>query len=268
MGNNALRNHCKTAMRTRNKDRAAACVVASPTKAHPTGEAVTSIPIETLADAVASKIVQQPRDAVTFEKVILPWDNKKFAMKIRGVVSKQLCSDLIELADCGGFEPALVSGWGGQEYIPSYRHSERCMIDHPRIADAIFQHIQTQLPMKYGHLVPTELNERLRFLRYNENDFFAPHKDGSYARPRGHRRDGDVSRVTLLLYLNEDYAGQTRVFSDSSADHLDITPEAGMIFVHDHDILHEGSPITSGIKYCIRTDVMYGERDQINHQTL
>lgn len=216
--------------------------------------------IKAVGNAIGENISKIPQDVVSFERIVLPWDNKKFAMKIRGVVSKTICQDLTDLADVGGYEPALVSGWGGQEYRPSYRLSDRCMIDHQKIANALFQKIKMQLPTKHGSSIPTELNERLRFLRYKEHNFFAEHKDGAYARPRGHPRYGDISRVTLLLYLNEGYEGQTRIFSDDKKQHMDILPERGMIFVHDHNILHEGSPITNGIKYCIRTDVMYGDQ--------
>ena len=42
------------------------------------------------------------------------------------------------------------------------------------------------------------LNERFRFLRYDRGEYFAPHRDGQYI-----RTNGDLSYVTVQLYLNE-----------------------------------------------------------------
>jgi hypothetical protein len=41
-------------------------------------------------------------------------------------------------------------------------------------------------------------NLRLRFLKYNPGEYFAPHMDGMYMRENGER-----SFVTIQLYLNQ-----------------------------------------------------------------
>lgn len=38
---------------------------------------------------------------------------------------------------------------------------------------------------------------------------------------------------------------------------MDIIPEPGLILVFQHDIHHEGMIVEGGIKYCIRSDIMY-----------
>ena len=40
----------------------------------------------------------------------------------------------------------------------------------------------------------------------------------------------------------------------------DVEPEVGLIFVHDHRILHSGEPISGGTKYVIRTDIMFSTK--------
>ena len=35
---------------------------------------------------------------------------------------------------------------------------------------------------------------------------------------------------------------------------------AGMVLVFDHGIMHEGSELKKGRKYCVRTDVMYAPK--------
>lgn len=36
-----------------------------------------------------------------------------------------------------------------------------------------------------------------------------------------------------------------------------MTPKTGSVLIFDHDLLHEGSKVTSGIKYSVRSDIMY-----------
>lgn len=36
-----------------------------------------------------------------------------------------------------------------------------------------------------------------------------------------------------------------------------IIPQKGMLLLFDHKILHAGQSVTTGVKYVLRTDVMY-----------
>ena len=58
--------------------------------------------------------------------------------------------------------------------------------------------------------------------------------------------------------MNKNYVGSTRLFSGYGEDReiYDVLPEEGMVFIHQHDILHAGAEIKSGTKYAIRSDVM------------
>ena len=38
----------------------------------------------------------------------------------------------------------------------------------------------------------------------------------------------------------------------------------GMVLVFDHGIMHEGSELKKGRKYCVRTDVMYAPKKAQN----
>ena len=96
------------------------------------------------------------------------------------------------------------------------------------------------------------MNERLRFLRYYKKQHFDKHFDGSF------RRSGETSLLTILLYLNEDYSGgRTTFYDDTSGEELANEPNTGLILIHDHAILHAGTPVISGCKYVIRSDIMY-----------
>ena len=41
-----------------------------------------------------------------------------------------------------------------------------------------------------------------------------------------------------------------------------VTPKQGTALVFNHDTLHEGLPVTEGIKYIIRTEIMYRRVDR------
>jgi hypothetical protein len=125
------------------------------------------------------------------------------------------------------------------------------------------------------------LNGRLRFYRYTEGDYFAAHSDGSW--PGSRVIDGELvhdayddrwSQLSFLLFLSADFeGGATRFFVDpddptrpardpSSARSVDVrTPLGGVLCfphgTHPLHCLHASQPITAGVKYIIRSDVLF-----------
>lgn len=61
---------------------------------------------------------------------------------------------------------------------------------------------------------------RLRFLKYDQHEYFKPHYDGTYVRRYGSRM-GETSQLTLLLYLNEEYEGGCTTFLGGHIIHPD-----------------------------------------------
>eukprot|EP00750_Incisomonas_marina_P031945 INCI857.1.p1 GENE.INCI857.1~~INCI857.1.p1 ORF type:complete len:313 (+),score=60.50 INCI857.1:99-1037(+) len=249
-----------------------------PPRRRPTGEPVDSNAVLESAQKFADKLSRRAADDVEVECPVegLSWC-PVFAAKFRNVLSESECRKLIELSEAAGYEQALVNvGGGRQKLIQDYRNSHRMMLDSEPLALAIFDRIRSQLlkalagsgllpEARVG--TPLEFNERLRFLRYTGGEFFEQHFDGCYARPRDHPKAGDRSYLTVLLYLNAGYEGSTRLFNTKFGagddSYYDVAPEPGMVFVHEHRILHSGQPITRGTKYVIRTDIMFcksGER--------
>ena len=99
------------------------------------------------------------------------------------------------------------------------------------------------------------VNERLRFLRYEAGQQFLPHYDGCYARPKG----DEVSKITIQIYLNEGAEGGTTRFLDVNDDsvYVDCVPRTGRVLLFEHHLLHQGSEVLSGLKYTMRSDIMY-----------
>jgi len=139
----------------------------------------------------------------------------------------------------------------------------------------------------------SRLNERLRFLRYEGGEYFRPHWDAMYMTPDGKER----SFYTIHLYLNgegeqdleelrkeeERVASLWRQEGDSAFNRdingkllggatsffpryeqqdvqVRVFPKAGSVLVFQHrDLLHSGDSVFQGVKYTMRTDIMYRE---------
>jgi hypothetical protein len=57
-----------------------------------------------------------------------------------------------------------------------------------------------------------------------------------------------------MVYLNDGFEGGGTTFLD--LDEV-VEPAPGMALLFQHPILHEGPEVTSGIKYVVRSDIMY-----------
>lgn len=133
----------------------------------------------------------------------------------------------------------------------------------------------------------TRLNERIRFLRYEGGEYFKPHCDGKYTTPD----KMEMSFYTIHLYLNGDgeqdvdemEREQERLERDGvvnrdvdgellggATSFMDIPkynkpdvqvrvfPKAGSVLVFQQNrLLHGGDSVVRGVKYTVRTDVLY-----------
>lgn len=162
-------------------------------------------------------------------------------------LSADECASYIRSSEQSGFEEAAIQTATGQELRKAVRNNDRIIFDDPQLAASVFARIAPYLPELFGEWQLVGLNERFRFYRYTAGQYFKWHKDGFYA-----RNEQEVSQLSLLLYLNDDYQGGETQFREDV-----IKPEAGMALVFPHLMMHQGAPIDVGVKYVLRTDVMY-----------
>ena len=195
----------------------------------------------------------------------LPQEGKnKIAFVVQNFLSGEECRRLIAASENSkeGYEVAMVNLGYEQREMLDVRNNYRWIHDDPLVCDILFKRMRNSLPKelkKFQQRWKVEgLNERLRFLRYDEGQYFAPHFDGCFIRRHG-KREGDTSFLTVMLYLNEDYEGGATTFlSSSPAENcLAVQPSEGMLLVFEHRVYHEGSCLEKGRKYAIRSDVMY-----------
>ena len=89
-------------------------------------------------------------------------------------------------------------GFGVQIVDTKFRKSYRCIVDSYKVTDIIWERLKQYIPdgLMPGY-EPLCLNERLRFLRYDEGDFFASHNDGTFEKPATRDSVKQTSMVTL-----------------------------------------------------------------------
>jgi len=210
-------------------------------------------------------------DSRKVEEVNAPNSNgnksKQFAVTLNNVLSPEECQQWITFTESLAYDTAAVNIGGGVERVVNdYRNSERCIVDDLSAANILFSRIKHALPEIWNdsgvewYLVG--LNERLRFLKYQEGQFFKSHYDGTYIRGDnlGPDRAFEQSMITFQLYLsdmNDEAGGATRFFSDTSNACVKVQPKSGKVLLFEHRMLHDGEELRGGIKYALRTDVMY-----------
>lgn len=91
------------------------------------------------------------------------------------------------------------------------------------------------------------LNEQFRFYKYSTSQRFKRHIDGRFK-----RNEIEESRITFMIYLNEDFEG-----GETKFDELTIAPKTGTALCFIHEQKHESLPIKQGTKYVLRSEVLY-----------
>ncbi|GFP84762.1 hypothetical protein PHJA_000620100 [Phtheirospermum japonicum] len=181
----------------------------------------------------------------------------------------------INVAESIGF---VHQGSLGPTMGEAYRDNHRISVDDPVLAEAIWEGGLSKLfsDFKIRGKVAVGLNPNLRFYRYSAGQRFGRHIDESVDLGAGKR-----TYYTLLIYLSGG-PGKTKAKSkndDASQDSLDplvggetvfygprnalvaeVPPREGMALVHIHGdkcMLHEARNVSKGIKYVLRSDVVF-----------
>lgn len=182
-------------------------------------------------------------------------DNTLFT--IPRFLSREECRELIDYAEGIGFEAAPITTAGGFVMMPEVRNNTRVMVDDLPRAKALWGKLASHIPAREGWTA-VGLNERFRYYRYELEEAFRWHHDGRFR-----RNQREESALTFMIYLNEEFEGgqtQFQVWSRNRSLGLEdraIVPSTGMALLFDHAIRHQGAPVTEGVKYVLRSDVMF-----------
>lgn len=202
------------------------------------------------------------------------------AYQLLNVLAEDECARLRALTETLGYLPdAAVS-------LPrSVRHNDNVVWVTDEKTDGILWQRVAALANEeleiFGNKKAVGLNSRFRFYRYGPGDFFKAHSDGSW--PGSRIIDGELvanayadrySLMTFLIFLNEDFeGGATRFWVNADNPQqparqggptraVDIRTPAGGVLCFPHGLhplhcIHSSEPIEQGVKYIIRTDMLF-----------
>lgn len=157
------------------------------------------------------------------------------------------CEDLILFSEMKGFEEATVSLSTGAKMMKGIRNNQRLVWTDEALAEKYWEKLKRYCPTHINNAKAVGLNEQFRFYKYESNQRFKRHIDGRYR-----RNDNEESRITFMIYLNDDFEGGETAFND-----VVIQPKAGTALCFIHEQKHEGCPVPKGTKYVLRSDVIY-----------
>jgi predicted 2-oxoglutarate/Fe(II)-dependent dioxygenase YbiX len=166
-------------------------------------------------------------------------------------LTEEECDALIQKSEQMGFEEAKVDMGGTQTMMKMIRDNERVMYTDHVLAYQLWQKLKPFIRPVIGISQAIGLNEMFRFYKYSPGQRFKMHRDGSYV-----RNETEFSYYTFMIYLNDDYEGGYTKFQSGEF----VSPQKGRALIFEHSLKHEGARLTKGLKYVLRTDVMYKYR--------
>ena len=195
------------------------------------------------------------------------------AFQLTNILSVTECEQMISVSELLGYVPdAAVS-------LPrSIRHNDSLTwVVDDSTSNLIWARCKPYLDRNHSLFYdckPLGLNNRFRFYRYGEGDYFSPHTDGSWPGSRivdqklvHNAYDDRWSQLTFLLFLNDNFEGGSTEFqipgaSGRASDTIAVrTPQGGVLCfphgAHPMHCLHSSEQITEGTKYIIRSDVLF-----------
>ena len=168
---------------------------------------------------------------------------------IESFLAHEECNDLISEAENIGFNDADVQiSNGKRQILTNVRNNERVNYHSQVLADSWWEKLnKLSLPKYYGK-EPIGLSPYFRFYKYTSGQKFNTHKDGRQ------EVGGNTTYYTLIAYLNENCIGGSTKFRRSD---IEVLPKVGNVVLFQHHLWHQGMKVEEGVKYVLRTDVVF-----------
>lgn len=178
---------------------------------------------------------------------------KPFIFEIPNILNETECDRWIARIRSTGTEPATINTTRGVEIDAQIRNNRRVIFDDAEWANDLFDRVKDRIPQEIHGMILSGANERIRCYEYLPGHRFAPHSDGAFI-----RNEDERSWYTYIIYLNEEFEGGETIFFVEPE--VVIKPRIGAGLFFQHPIIHEGALVTSGIKYALRTDLIYRKK--------
>merc|ERR1712008_311619 len=190
---------------------------------------------------------------------------------LENLLSPEECDAIIAQSEAFGLRSC--------EYDSSFRITDRVSVNACTLGDVLFERARPYLSdvlvpgcrnpaaglrkeLYNGLWQPKCLNGCFRICRYSPGGFFLPHFDLGWD-------EGNMLRSikTFMVYLNDDFSGgDTNFFNEKQVHYrfpkqanrtYAFRPKKGSCLVFNHCITHDGGKLFAGVKYILRTEVMY-----------
>ncbi|KAJ7267234.1 hypothetical protein C8J57DRAFT_362283 [Mycena rebaudengoi] len=199
------------------------------------------------------------------------------AFIINDVFEATECQALVRAAEAVGLHPDEPTAGSATQLASVLAHNFIWLADTDFIS-TLYSRVLAHLPPTVHGGAVKGINSRFRLYRYRPGALYRPHIDGAWpssalddtTAPPSYVYDSDptvYSRLTFLIYLNDDFDGGCTTFFLPSRETgvleaRPVKPRIGSVCVFPHgaargSLLHEGSGVTEGTKYVIRTEVLY-----------
>lgn len=175
--------------------------------------------------------------------------NKPLVWTVAQALPVPRCEEYIARFHRSVPEQAPVIVAGGVAVDLAVRSNTRVMWDDAEEATALVDLLGEAVPSTWNGERRVGGNPRLRIYRYEPGEHHSAHWDTVVELP-----DGIASRITLVFYLNDDFEGGETEFPELGKR---VAPARGTALLFQHRVLHAALGVTSGVKYVLRTDVLY-----------
>ncbi|KAJ7098037.1 hypothetical protein B0H15DRAFT_823851 [Mycena belliarum] len=223
-------------------------------------------------------------EATAEASVAFPDISLKYDLECHTLLEDQILviDDILSAAECQSFVK-FIDGLPLELTPPkkrgeAERHNHRYSVTSVEFAERLHAVFAPHLPLfpqaARGSKATTSprvarkahsFNSNIRVYKYTPLQHFGPHYDDDCRDPA----TGAKSEWTLLIYLTgcEDgvEGGETLFYQDgkctsSNVIKASLTRGTALLHRHGHEcMLHEGSPVIRGVKYVLRSDVMFIE---------
>lgn len=174
---------------------------------------------------------------------------------VEEALAPERCDRYLARFESGAAEVAPVIGRDGVAVDLAVRSNTRVMWDDAGEADQLLSLLGAAVPAMWKGEKLVGGNPRLRIYRYDVGERHGTHWDTVVE-----LSDRVASRITVVFYLNDEFEGGATEFPELNQH---ITPRRGRALLFQHRVLHAALAVTRGVKYVLRTDVLYRSQSDV-----
>ena len=219
-------------------------------------------------------------------------DQADYIIAVHNLLSPFECAQLVAAVDAVPLNEASRSDLQPRKN-EAFLNRESLAFSDASLSDRLFSRLRSFIPLVDGRAA-ARLQEPMRYYLYRKGHRFGQHVDVSRCEKDEATGEELVSEYTLLIYLNGERGGGGGGDCDDDDDDGDgdggagneegsesnpllqggetvfhasarrvlcsVPPRQGTALLHAHGrrcLMHEGCEVTKGLKYVLRTDVMF-----------